>query len=325
MEGFNDMKQKFSKRKVALVGTGMVGMSYAYSMLNSNGVCDELLLIDANKEKAKGEAMDLNHGLAVSNCAMKIYSGEYSDCADADIVTICAGVPRKPGDSRLDLLGKNAEIFRSIIDPVMESGFDGCFLIATNPVDVMTYIAQKLSKMPANRVIGSGTALDTSRLCYLLGNYFDVAPQNVNAYVLGEHGDSGFVPWSQAKIGTCPVRKICEDNSKKYDINKLYGIESEVKDVAADVIRYKHATYYSIGMVLNRITRAILNDERSVLPLSTMPTGQYGQEDVYIGLPCVVGKNGVRDILPLDLSREELEKLSHSCEIIRDLSHSVGI
>ena len=303
------MKQKFNKRKVALVGTGMVGMSYAYSMLNSTGVCDELLLIDANKEKAKGEAMDLNHGLAVSNCAMKIYSGEYSDCADADIVTICAGVPRKPGDSRLDLLGKNAEIFRSIIHPVMESGFDGCFLIATNPVDVMTYIAQKLSKMPANRVIGSGTALDSSRLCYLLGNYFDVAPQNVNAYVLGEHGDSGFVPY----------------NSKKYDINKLYGIESEVKDVAADVIRYKHATYYSIGMVLNRITRAILNDERSVLPLSTMPTGQYGQQDVYIGLPCVVGKNGVRDILTLDLSHEELEKLSNSCKIIRDLSHSVGI
>ena len=147
----------------------------------------------------------------------------------------------------------------------------------------------------------------------------------MNAYVLGEHGDSGFVAWSQAKIGTCLASKICEDNSKKYNIDKLYGIASEVKDVAADVIRYKHATYYSIGMVLNRITRAILNDERSVLPLSAMPTGHYGQEDLYIGLPCVVGKSGVSDILTLDLSNEELEKLSASCEIIRNLSHSVEL
>ena len=319
------MKQKFNKRKVALVGTGMVGMSYAYSMLNSNDACDELLLIDVNKDKAKGEAMDLNHGLAVSNCSMKIYDGEYSDCADADIVTICAGVARKPGDSRLDLLSKNTEIFRSIIQPVMDSGFDGCFLIATNPVDVMSYIAQKLSNLPANRVIGSGTALDSSRLRYLLGDYFDVNAKSVNAYVLGEHGDSGFVPWSQAKIGTCSVEKICECNPKKYDLDKLYGIASEVKDVAASIIKYKRATYYSIGMVLNRITRAILTDERAVLPLSVMPNGHYGQEDVYIGLPCVIGRSGVRDILTLDLSHEELEKLDNSCKIIRKLSHSVDI
>ncbi len=315
--------RRFGKRKVALVGTGMVGMSYAYSMLNSNNICDELLLIDIDKNKAWGEAMDLNHGLAFSNGNMKIYAGDYKDCADADIVTICAGVPRKPGDSRLDLLSKNVEIFKSIIEPIMKSGFDGCFLIATNPVDVMSYVTQRLSGLAPGRIIGSGTALDTSRLRYLLSDYFNVDPRNVHAYVIGEHGDSGFVPWSQAKIGTSSLKRICDLSNGRYNFDEMSDIALEVKNVAANIIKAKRATYYSIGMALKRITRAILSDERSILTLSVMPTGQYGQEDVYIGLPCVVGRRGVETILELDLTDKEKESLDSSCTIIRDLCHKV--
>ncbi len=317
--------QRFGKRKVALVGTGMVGMSYAYSMLNSSNICDELLLIDIDKKKAWGEAMDLNHGLAFSNGNMKIYAGDYKDCADADIVTICAGVPRKPGDSRLDLLSKNVEIFKSIIEPIMESGFDGCFLIATNPVDVMSYVTQKLSGLAPGRIIGSGTALDTSRLRYLLSDYFNVDPRNVHAYVIGEHGDSGFVPWSQAKIGTSSLKRICDLSKGRYNFDEMSDIALEVKNVAANIIKAKRATYYSIGMALKRITRAILSDERSILTLSVMPTGQYGQEDVYIGLPCIVGRRGVETILEVDLTDKEKESLGDSCTIIRDLCHKVKL
>ena len=317
--------QRFGKRKVALVGTGMVGMSYAYSMLNSSNICDELLLIDIDKQRAWGEAMDLNHGLAFSNGNMKIYAGDYKDCADADIVTICAGVPRKPGDSRLDLLSKNVEIFKSIIEPIMESGFDGCFLIATNPVDVMSYVTQKLSGLAPGRIIGSGTALDTSRLRYLLSDYFNVDPRNVHAYVIGEHGDSGFVPWSQAKIGTSSLKRICDLSKGRYNFDEMSDIALEVKNVAANIIKAKRATYYSIGMALKRITRAILSDERSILTLSVMPTGQYGQEDVYIGLPCIVGRRGVETILEVDLTDKEKESLGDSCTIIRDLCHKVKL
>lgn len=198
------------KRKVVLVGTGMVGMSYAYCLLNQT-VCDELVLIDVNKKKAEGEAMDLNHGLAFSASNMKIYAGEYEDCRDADIVVLCAGVAQKPGESRLDLLKRNAEVFRSIVKPVTESGFNGIFLVATNPVDIMTRITCQLSGFNPGRVMGSGTALDTARLRYLLGEYLNVDPRNVHAYVIGEHGDSEFVPWSQAMLATRPILDICQE------------------------------------------------------------------------------------------------------------------
>ena len=188
-------RMRVDKRKVVIVGTGMVGMSYAYSLLNQS-VCDELVLIDVNKTRAIGEAMDLNHGLAFANASMTIYAGEYSDCADADIVVICAGVAQKPGETRLDLLKRNAQVFRSIIDPVTSSGFNGIFLVATNPVDIMTRITCVLSGFNPRRVLGSGTALDTARLRYLLGEYLKVDPRNVHAYVMGEHGDSEFAPWS---------------------------------------------------------------------------------------------------------------------------------
>lgn len=202
---------KTDKRKVALVGCGMVGMSYAYAMLNQN-VCDELVLIDVDKKRAEGEAMDMNHGLAFSGSNMKIFAGSYDDCGDADIVCICAGVAQKPGETRLDLLQRNAAVFKSIIDPVTESGFNGLFLVATNPVDIMTRITCALSGFNPRRVLGTGTALDTARLRYLLGDYFHVDPRNMHAYVMGEHGDSEFVPWSQAMLATKPVLELCRQS-----------------------------------------------------------------------------------------------------------------
>jgi len=237
---------KTDKRKVALVGCGMVGMSYAYAMLNQN-VCDELVLIDVDKKRAEGEAMDMNHGLAFSGSNMKIFAGSYDDCGDADIVCICAGVAQKPGETRLDLLQRNAAVFKSIIDPVTESGFNGLFLVATNPVDIMTRITCALSGFNPRRVLGTGTALDTARLRYLLGDYFHVDPRNMHAYVMGEHGDSEFVPWSQAMLATKPVLELCRQSGGRYCSEELDKIAEEVRTAAYKIIEAKRATYYGIG------------------------------------------------------------------------------
>ena len=293
------------KRKVVIVGTGMVGMSYAYCLLNQS-VCDELVLIDVNKKRAEGEAMDLNHGLAFANSSMTIYAGEYDDCSDADIVVICAGVAQKQGETRLDLLKRNAEVFRSIIEPVTSSGFNGLFLVATNPVDIMTRITCTLSGFNPRRVLGTGTALDTARLRYLLGDYLKADPRNVHAYVMGEHGDSEFVPWSQALLATKPILELCGENGEA------------VRTAAYKIIEAKSATYYGIGMALTRITKAILGDEHSVLTVSAMLRGEYGQMDVFAGVPCIINQNGVQRVLPLSLTPEELEKLGRSCDTLRE-------
>lgn len=308
---------RVDKRKVVLIGTGMVGMSYAYSMLNQN-ICDELVLIDINKKRAEGEAMDLNHGLAFSGSHMQIYAGCYEDCRDADVVAICAGVAQKPGETRLGLLQRNAEVFRSIIDPVAESGFNGLFLVATNPVDVMTRITCELSGFNPRRVLGTGTALDTARLRYLLGEYLQVDPRNIHAYVMGEHGDSEFVPWSQAMIATRPIRDLLEEKENPVHMDKLMQIAEEVKGAAYRIIEAKNATYYGIGMAMARITKAILGDENSVLTVSAMLRGEYGQSGVFVGAPCIINRNGVQRVLKLNLSPEELEQFQSSCDILRD-------
>lgn len=304
------------KRKVVIVGTGMVGMSYAYSLLNQSA-CDELVLIDANQKRAEGEAMDLNHGLAFANSSMTIYAGTYDDCQDADIVEISAGVAQKPGESRLDLLKRNTAVFRSIIEPVTASGFNGIFLVATNPVDIMTRITCDLSGFNAHRVLGSGTALDSARLRYLLGAYLKTDVRNIHAYVMGEHGDSEFVPWSQALMATRPILEICREENDPAEQCQLDKIEEEVRTAAYRIIEAKNATYYGIGMALTRITKAILGNERSVLTVSAMLRGEYGQKNVYVGVPCIINRNGLQKILPLHLTEEELEKLSHSCETLR--------
>ena len=304
-----------SNRKVALIGTGMVGMSFAYSALNQN-VCDELVLIDIDKKRAAGEAMDLNHGLAFSHSSMKIYAGGYADCKDASIAVICAGVNQKPGESRLELLKRNFEVFRSVVTSVTESGFGGIFLVATNPVDIMTRITYELSGFNPSRVIGSGTTLDTARLRYLLGDYFSVDPRNIHAYIIGEHGDSEFVPWSQAFISTKPVKKIIEDNPHKFNLDAMKKIEAEVRGAAQKIIEAKKATYYGIGIAITRIVRAILNDEQTVLTISTRLKGEYGQRGVFVGTPCIVGKSGADRLIELDLSDDELNSLKESCEIL---------
>lgn len=304
------------KRKIVLIGTGMVGMSYAYSLLNQN-VCDELILIDIDKKRALGEAMDLNHGLAFSGSHMRISAGEYAECRDADIVTVCAGVAQKPGETRLELLKRNKEVFRSIIGPVTESGFSGIFLVATNPVDIMTRITYELSGFPAGRVLGTGTALDTARLRYLLGSKLKVDPRNIHAYVFGEHGDSEFVPWSQAMLATKQINELIDKGETMLKKEHLTEIEEEVRTAAYKIIKAKRATYYGIGMAMTRLTKAILGDENSVLTVSALLKGEYGQQGVFAGVPCIINQSGVQRILELNLTRPELEQLNNSCDVLR--------
>lgn len=306
------------KRKVVLIGTGMVGMSFAYALVNQGGICNELVLIDVNKTRANGEAMDLNHGLAFAKSNMKIYAGEYKDCKDADIVVIAAGVAQKDGETRLDLLQRNTEVFRSIINPVVKSGFDGIFLVATNPVDIMTRVTYELSRFGASRVIGTGTSLDTARLRYLLGDYFTVDPKNIHAYVIGEHGDSEFVPLSQVMLATKSVTEILEDERNGYNINDMQSIEEQVRTAAYKIIEAKRATYYGIGMAITRIVKAILGDENSVLTVSAKLCGEYDSKNVFIGVPCIIGRNGVKEIVELSLTDEEKEKFQNSRKVLED-------
>ena len=306
------------RRKVVLIGTGMVGMSFAYALVNQGGACNELVLIDVNKNKAEGEAMDLNHGLAFAKTNMKIYAGEYKDCHDADIVVIAAGVAQKEGETRLDLLQRNTEVFRSIVTPVVKSGFDGIFLVATNPVDIMTRVTYELSRFGASRVIGTGTSLDTARLRYLLGDYFTVDPRNIHAYVIGEHGDSEFVPLSQVMLATKPVTTILADDRNSYCVNDMQQIEEQVRTAAYKIIEAKRATYYGIGMAIARIVNAILGDENSVLTVSAKMCGEYGQRDVFIGVPCIIGRNGVKEIVELNLTDDEKEKFEKSASVLKE-------
>lgn len=314
--------KKSDLKKVALIGTGFVGMSFAYALLNS-GECDQLVLIDINKVKAHGESMDLNHGLAFAKRNMLIYDGEYCDCCDADIVVIAAGVNQKPNEGRIALLQRNYEVFKSIIDPVIKSGFEGIFLVATNPVDIMTKITLDLSGFEPKKVIGSGTTLDTARLRYLLGDYFSIDPRNVHAYVIGEHGDSEIIPWSQAYITTKSIFDVIEHSNNRFRIEDLDKIRKNVTGAAQEIIKAKTATYYGIGMALVRIVRAIFGDEKSALTTSVLLNGQYGINGVYAGLPAIIGRNGVEDTIVLDLTLEERVSFIKSCKFLKDTTNSL--
>lgn len=308
-------------KKVAIVGVGMVGMSFAYSMLNQD-ICDELCLIDINKERARGEAADLSHGLPFAPSSMKIYAGEYEDCADMDLVVICAGAPQLEGETRRDLLQKNYKVFKTIVKPVVESGFKGVFLVASNPVDVMTKVVLDLSGFPPEKVLGTGTTLDTARLRYMMSDYFKLNPRNVHAYVIGEHGDSEFVAWSNAQISVLPVSQL--ENYNENMMSVLMKIAVCVRDSAYEIIKAKKATYYGIGMVLSRLTRAILNDENSVFTVSAYLNGQYDEKNIYIGVPAVINRNGVREILELSLNSEEKRKFKHSSDILKEMLDEIG-
>lgn len=309
------------KRKVVLVGTGFVGTSFAYALLNQGGV-NELILIDVNKEKAEGEALDLAHGLAYAPSRMEIRAGDYTECKDASIVVITAGIAQKPGQTRLELLQTNSNIVKSITKEVMASGFNGIFVIASNPVDIMTYIVQKESKMPTNRVIGSGTMLDTARLRYILGEKLDISPKNTHVYVMGEHGDSSFVPWNHCYIGCKKLLDIARE--KKQTLEDLDEIRKQVKDSAYEIIDKKKATYYGIGVALTRLVKAILNDEDSIMTVSTYLNGEYNEKDIYVGVPAIINRKGVREILELPFNKEEQDKLSNSCNILRKTFEELG-
>jgi len=293
--------------KIVIIGCGNVGMSYAYALLNQRTKVEELVLLDIDKEKTVGEAMDLNHCLAFAPSKIKIKAGDYSDCNDATIICIAAGKNQEVGETRLDLIKKNYDVFKSIITEINKTNFNGIYLIATNPVDIMSYITMKLSGQQNNKVIGSGTILDTARLRYLIGDELDINPKNIHAYVIGEHGDSEFVPWSNALVGLKSI-----DNY--LDSNKLETIASSVKNSAYEIINRKGATYYGIGMCLVKITNSILDNDNSIITLSAFDK----EKDIYYGMPCIVNKEGIKDIIKLDLNNEEIKMLENSINILKE-------
>lgn len=301
--------------RVVLIGTGAVGCSYAYSMINQ-GVAEELVLIDVNEAKSEGEAMDLNHGMPFAPSPIKVWSGSYEDCGSADLVVITAGLAQKPGETRLELVEKNTKIFKEIVRNIMKSGFDGIFLVATNPVDILTHVTMKESGLPKERVIGSGTVLDSARLRFALGQYFDVDTRNVHAYIIGEHGDTELPVWSHTSIGVKQLETVLE---AKNDLNKesLEKIFVNVRDAAYHIIERKGATYYGIGMSLVRITKGILNNENSILTVSAYLNGEYGHKDVYIGVPAIINRAGIREVIELDLNEKEKKQFDHSVSVVK--------
>lgn len=309
------------KGKIVLIGTGFVGMSMAYSMLNRGGI-NELVLVDLDKEKTIGEEMDLAHGLPFAPQKMSIKAGNYSDCRDAQIVVITAGVAQKPGQTRLELADVNAKIMRGITKDIMASGFDGIIIVASNPVDLMTYIVAEESGLPKERVIGSGTVLDTARLRFLIADYFNVSSKNIHAYIMGEHGDSSFVPWNHAYMGCKKIKDVMKDNN--HPMEDLKKIHQAVIDAAYEIIEKKKATYYAIGMSLNRLVRAVLDNENSILTVSTYLSGQYNQDDIYIGVPAIINSNGVREVVELELNEWEQEKLDNSTKILKEMRDSLS-
>ncbi len=293
-------------KKVVIIGCGNVGMSYAYALLNQRTHVNELALIDLNRERVEGEVMDLNHCLAFSPSKMKIKVGDYSDCHDAALIVLAAGVNSKLGESRLDLLKRNADIFKGIIDEVMKNKFSGVFLIATNPVDIMTYLVSKYANYPKEKVIGSGTTLDTARLRFIIGEKVGVSPSNVHGYVIGEHGESEFIPWSNVNIALQPITDFLDEK-------ELREIDEDVKKAAYKIIKAKGATYYGIGMCLVRITNAILGDENTVMVVSTYDK----TNDLYLGLPSIINKNGASKKIDFYLTEEETNKLIYSISVLK--------
>lgn len=309
-------------RKVVLVGTGAVGTAYAYSLVNQ-GFVTELVLIDANEEKAKGEAMDLIHGMAFASTNMAVHSGTYADCKDANLVVITAGANQKPGETRLELVEKNAKIMRSITREAIQSGFTGIFLIASNPVDIMTHIVHKESGFESNRVIGSGTTLDTARFKVLLGEYLKLDPRNVHAVIIGEHGDSELPVFSQASIGTENLDKVLKRRNNTSDIDNLGKIFVRVRDAAYEIINRKGVTNFGIGMALSRITKAILNNENSILPVSCLLENQYGQSDIYMSVPAIINRQGIKEVIELELHDNEKDLFQKSAQALKEARKTV--
>lgn len=311
-------------RKAAMIGCGFVGSASAFSLMQS-GLFSELVLIDANKERAEGEAMDISHGVPFTR-PMKIYAGDYDDIVDAGIIIITAGANQKPDETRLDLVHKNVAIFKSIIPEIKKRDCKGILLIVSNPVDILTYTAWKLSGFPRERVIGSGTVLDSARLKYQLGEHLNVDYRSIHAFIIGEHGDSEIAAFSSANVSGVPLNQFCEMRGHYSHEASSKEIATKVKDSAYDIIAKKNATYYGIAMAVRRICEAIMRDEKSILPISSyIEDSEYGIEDVVLSMPAIVGKNGVETRVPIDLNKEEKEKLQESAKTLKDIIEGLDL
>ncbi|MGW9985096.1 L-lactate dehydrogenase [Staphylococcus cohnii] len=312
---------KFEKgNKVVLIGDGAVGSSYAFALV-AQGLADELVIIDLDEAKVKGDVADLNHSAPYGDSPVKVKTGNYEDCGNADLIVITAGAAQKPGETRLDLIEKNTKIFKEIVTKIMNTGFNGIFLIATNPVDVLSYVTQKVSGLPKSQVIGSGTILDTARFKFELAQEFGVSPWSVDAQIIGEHGDSELAVWSQANIAGKPIYQALKDNpDKQHRIDEIF---MNTRDAAYDIIQSKGATYYGIAMGLVRITQAILKNQNVVLPVSSYLEGEYNQNDIYIGVPTLINRNGAIKVYETQLNSEESEKFENSAIILKDMQNKI--
>ena len=304
-------------RKVVIIGCGFVGAASAFSLMQS-GLFSEIALIDSNKSKAEGEAMDISHGVPF-NKPMKIYAGDYDDIKNASIVIITAGANQKEGETRLDLVKKNISIFKTIIPEIKNRDYKGILLIVTNPVDILTTAALKLSGLPENKVFGTGTVLDTARLKYEIGKHLDVDSRSVHAFIIGEHGDSEIAAWSSANVSGIPLEKFSEMRNHFNHKQVQDKISNDVKNSAYEIISRKNATYFGIAMSVKRICEAIVRDEKSILSVSSKMCGEYNIEDVCLSMPAIVGKNGVETLVPIQLNNDEIKKLQISSQMLKNI------
>ena len=308
-------------RKVAVIGCGFVGSASAFALMQS-GLFSEMVMLDVDRERAEGEALDIGHGMPLAR-PMQICAGDYDDITDAAIIVVTAGANQKPGETRLDLVKKNVGVFKSIMPEIAKRNFKGILLIVANPVDILTYVAAKLSGLPPKRVIGSGTVLDTARLKYLLSEHLSVDSRSIHAYIIGEHGDSEFAAWSSANVSGVPLYDFCKMRGHSHFEEASRKIEDSVRNSAYEIIRRKHATYYGIAMAVKRICEAIIRDEKSVLAVSSIMPDVFGIEDVALSMPAIVGKDGIEDLIPVRLSVEEQRKLRESASILKGAINDV--
>lgn len=314
-------KNEVNLRKVAIIGCGFVGSASAFSIMQS-GLFSEMVLLDADKNKAEGEALDISHGLPFAK-PMKIYAGDYDDITDASIVVITAGANQKPDETRLDLVHKNVAIFKSILAQIKKRDCKGLLLVVANPVDILTYTTLKLSGFPENRVLGSGTVLDSARLKYNLGQHLSVDSRSVHAFIIGEHGDSEIAAWSSANVSGVPINDFCEMRGHFKHEESMQTIAENVKKSAYEIIAKKKATYYGIAMSVKRICEAIVRDEKSILPVSGLMHGEYGIDDVVLSMPAIVGRNGIEAKVPIDLSEAEIAKLKESAATLKNVLNEI--
>ncbi len=317
------MTKSIDNRKVAIIGCGFVGSASAFALMQS-GLFSEIALVDVDRSKAEGEALDISHGAPFVG-QVKVYAADYAEIMDAAIVVVTAGAAQKPGETRLDLVNKNVKIFSSIIPEFKKHHYQGILLIVSNPVDILTLAAIRMSGMPENRVIGSGTVLDTARLKTALGEHLSVDGRSVHSFIIGEHGDSEMVAWSSTNISGIPLDDFCEMRGHFQHKEAMERIADDVRNSAYEIIEKKHATYYGIAMSVVRICRAIVMDEKSILPLSSMMHGEYGIEGIALSMPAIVGEDGLEVHVPIVLNEEEQQKLHASADALRKVAEEAGL